>query len=84
MTEVVLYTTPTCKYCVKAKEILNTLAIPFKTIDVQSDIPKRMHMIEISKQMGVPVIEMDGRVIVGADKLESYLSERLYGSTEKK
>lgn len=79
MTEVVIYTTPTCHFCEEAKKLLNSLAIPFKTVDVQSDHKARMHMIEISKSMGVPVIEIDGKVIVGADKLESYLSERLYG-----
>lgn len=51
--------------------------IPYRVIDVTGDDKAKMEMIEKSKQMGVPVIEIDGRIIVGADKLEKYLENRL-------
>ena len=76
-TEVTIYTTRTCKYCEQAKSLLNRLMIPYRVIDVTGDDKAKMEMIEKSKQMGVPVIEIDGRIIVGADKLEKYLENRL-------
>lgn len=76
MKEVVIYTTPTCKYCEQAKSLLNRLMIPYRVIDVTKDDKSKIEMIEKSKQMGVPVIEIDDRIIVGADKLEKYLNAR--------
>ncbi len=79
MQDVLIYTTKTCKYCEQAKSLLNRLMIPYRVIDVTSDNKLKMEMIEKSKQMGVPVIEIDGRIIVGSDKLEKYLEARLHG-----
>lgn len=76
MKEVVIYTTPTCKYCEQAKSLLNRLMMPYRVIDVTKDDKSKIEMIEKSKQMGVPVIEIDDRIIVGADKLEKYLNAR--------
>ena len=62
-----IYSTPTCVYCKMAKDFLNQQKIPFDGIDVSADAKQAQHMIEISGQMGVPVIEIGKEIIVGFD-----------------
>ena len=62
-----IYTTPTCPYCKKAKEFFKQNKIKFKDIDVSTDEKGRDEMIEKSQQMGVPVIEINKKIIVGFD-----------------
>ena len=66
--KVTVYSTPTCPYCIRAKEFLKGRNIEFENIDVSADQEKAQEMIEKSGQMGVPVIDIDGEVIVGFDK----------------
>ncbi|MFH1791003.1 MAG: Uxx-star family glutaredoxin-like (seleno)protein [Candidatus Omnitrophota bacterium] len=63
-----IYTTPPCPYCTRAKEFLKENNISFENIDVSADQAKAQEMINISGQMGVPVVVVDGEVIVGFDK----------------
>lgn len=63
-----VYSTITCPYCVTLKEYLKERGIEFEDIDVSSDEKARDEMVEKSGQMGVPVIDIDGQVIVGFDK----------------
>ena len=65
---VLVYSTPTCPYCIRAKQFLKENAINFKDIDVSKDQEAAQDMIKKSGQMGVPVIEIDGAIIVGFDK----------------
>lgn len=65
---VVVYSTPTCPWCHKAKDYFTEKGIAFSDIDVSVDEAKATEMIEKSGQMGVPVIEIDGKIIVGFDK----------------
>jgi len=65
MMKVKVYTTPTCPYCHMAKHFLEGNNIEFEEIDVASDRKAAEEMIEKSGQMGVPVIEIDGKIIVG-------------------
>jgi len=67
MKKVKIYTTPTCPYCEMAKEFFRENKIEFEEIDVSSDREAAMEMIEKSGQMGVPVIEIDDKIIVGFD-----------------
>ena len=60
-----VYSTPSCPWCVKAKEFLTQKGIKFENIDVSKDAKGRDEMIEKSGQMGVPVIEINDTVIVG-------------------
>lgn len=73
---ITVYSTPTCPYCVMAKEYLKEKNIPFEDVDVSSDPAKAREMIQKSGQRGVPVIDMDGTIIVGFDRnrLETLLS----------
>ena len=63
-----VYSTPTCPYCHAAKEFLKENKIAFEDIDVSKNQDQAQEMIEKSGQMGVPVIEIDGTIIVGYDK----------------
>lgn len=63
-----IYSTPTCVYCKTLKGYFQSNNIEFEDIDVSKDENQLKKMIEISKQMGVPVIDIDGEVIIGFDK----------------
>jgi glutaredoxin-like YruB-family protein len=65
---VTVYSTPTCPYCKMAKEFLAESNVPFKDVDVAADDKAAQQMIDKSGQMGVPVIDIDGTIIVGFDK----------------
>ena len=56
MTEIKVYTTTRCPYCVKAKEFLKSKNIKFKEINVETDSKAAKEMVELSGQSGVPVI----------------------------
>jgi glutaredoxin-like YruB-family protein len=68
MAKVLVYGTQTCPYCIKAKQFLTENNIIFENYDVGSDQVKAAEMVKKSGQMGVPVIEIDGKIIVGFDK----------------
>jgi glutaredoxin 3 len=65
-----VYSTPTCPYCVKAKEYFASKNISYEDYDVSSDREKAKEMIEKSGQRGVPVIDIDGNIVIGFDKLK--------------
>lgn len=67
-TKVRIYSTPTCPYCHAAKEFLKENKIKYEDIDVSKDQAAAQEMIEKSGQMSVPVIEINGKIIVGFDK----------------
>ncbi|MEW6748428.1 MAG: Uxx-star family glutaredoxin-like (seleno)protein [Candidatus Micrarchaeota archaeon] len=66
--DVTIYTTPTCTYCNMAKAYLQSKGVAFKEIDVSKDQEKAREMVRKSQQMGVPVLEINGRIIVGFNK----------------
>lgn len=68
MKKVVVYSTPTCPYCVRAKQFLKDNNIEFENIDVSADQQKSEEMVKISGQMGVPVLDIEGEIVVGFDK----------------
>jgi len=63
-----IYSTPTCVYCNTLKEYLTTLNIAFENVDVSQNEKELEKMVDISGQMGVPVVEIDGNVVIGFDK----------------
>lgn len=65
MKKISIYSTPTCHYCQLVKDFFDENKISFTTFDVASDLEKRKEMIDKSGQMGVPVIDIDGQIIVG-------------------
>ena len=68
MKDIKIYSTPWCHFCQKAKEFLTEKNVPFTNFDVSTDEAKRNEMIEMTGQMGVPVIVIDGDIMVGFDK----------------
>jgi len=68
MPKVKVFSTSMCPYCVTLKEFLKEKNIEFEDIDVSQDKAALDEMIEKSGQMGVPVIEIDGEIVVGFDR----------------
>ncbi|RLE39019.1 NrdH-redoxin [Candidatus Woesearchaeota archaeon] len=68
MSKVKIYTTPTCPYCEMAKDFLKQQNIEFEEIDVASNQEAAQEMINKSGHMGVPQIEINGKIILGFDK----------------
>lgn len=73
--KVTIYSTPTCVYCNMAKKFFNEKGVKYTEYNVGSDLEKRKEMVEKSGQMGVPVIDIGGEVVVGFN--ESAVSEML-------
>ena len=68
MKSVMIYSTPTCPFCIRAKQFLKDNNIEFTHYDVGSDQAKAEEMMKKSGQMGVPVLDIEGTIIVGFDK----------------
>jgi glutaredoxin 3 len=65
---VVVYSTPTCVWCRRAKTYLQSRGVPFRDVDVSQDRAAAMSLVRRTGQTSVPVIEIDGRSIVGFDQ----------------
>jgi glutaredoxin-like YruB-family protein len=63
-----VYSTPTCPWCIKAKEFLKKHKIKFENIDVSTDVKGAKEMVKKSGQMGVPIIDANGEIVVGFDE----------------
>lgn len=63
-----IYSTPTCVYCKTLKEYLSENNFQFEDIDISKDEKKLQKMIKDSGQMGVPVLDIDGEIVVSFDK----------------
>lgn len=65
--KVIIYTTPYCVYCRMAKEFFKKNSVQYEEKDVAVDLKAREYMLQRSGQMGVPVIEVNGKIIIGFD-----------------
>jgi len=65
---VLVFTTPTCPWCTRAKSYLRERSVAFREVDVSRDPVAARDLVRRTGQMGVPVIEIDGRPIVGFDR----------------
>lgn len=66
--DIKVYSTPYCVYCKMAKEFLKENNVQYQEIDVFKDEGARNEMVKVSGQMGVPVIDINGEVIIGFDR----------------
>lgn len=66
--KVVIYSTPICPHCIFAKQFFKEKGIEYTEYNVMEDEEKLHEMVEKSGQMGVPVIDIGGKIIVGFDK----------------
>ncbi len=65
---VTIYTTPTCVYCKMAKEYFTANNVEYTELNVATDEEARNAMMEKSGQMGVPVIDVGGSIVIGFDQ----------------
>ena len=65
-----LYSTPTCVWCAKTREFFKIHKIKYKDYDVSRNKKAKHEMIHKSGQMGVPVIDIDGKIILGYNEGE--------------
>jgi glutaredoxin 3 len=65
---VVVFSSPTCVWCMRAKTYLRTQGVPFRDVDVSRDPAAARDLVRRTGQTGVPVIEIDGVSIVGFDQ----------------
>lgn len=68
MANILVYTTPTCPYCHATKNFLRQLGVPFREVDVSVDPKAARDLIIKSGQMGVPVLDIDGEIVIGFDR----------------
>lgn len=68
MANVKIYTTPSCVYCKMTKEFFQKNSVQYEEKNVATDAQARDEMIAKSGQMGVPVVEVDGKIIIGFDQ----------------
>lgn len=74
--QVTIYSTPTCHFCHAAKEYFDETGVTYQDYNVAEDLEKRKEMIDMTGQMGVPVIRIGDDVVVGFDqaKIKELLS----------
>lgn len=65
MKQVTIYTTPTCVWCKRTKEFFKQHNVSYEEKDVSADEQLAHEMIEKSGQMAVPVVDIDGEIVVG-------------------
>lgn len=68
MAHIKVYSTPTCPYCTMAKQYLSSKNVVFQNIDVSQDQNAAQEMVKKSGQMGVPVLDIDGQLVIGFDR----------------
>ena len=66
--EVTIYSTPVCHFCHAAKDFFKENNVEYTENDVAADAEKRQEMIDMTGQMGVPVIKIGEDVIIGFDE----------------
>ena len=70
MRKVTVYSTSTWPWCTKGKAYLDDNNVEYEAFDVGSDRTKAMEMVEKSGQQGVPVVDIDGKMIVGFNQVK--------------
>jgi len=66
--EVTVYTSPICSWCEAVKDYLRAREIDFEEVDVSADMDRAQEMVERSGQYGVPVIDIDGEMVIGFNR----------------
>jgi len=66
--KVIIFTTASCPWCMRAKQYLQSQKILYKEVDVNRDKQAANEMVRKSSQQGVPQLWIDGRPVVGFDR----------------
>jgi glutaredoxin 3 len=67
-TNIIIYSADWCAYCHAAKEYLNKLGVTFTEKNVEEDPKYAQEAVDKSHQMGIPVLDINGTIIVGFDR----------------
>lgn len=70
MSQVLVYSTDACPYCHMVKDYLKEKGVAFTDFNVAEDEAKSKEMVEKSGQMGVPVVDIDGQIVIGFNREE--------------
>lgn len=72
---IIVFSTPSCTYCNAVKGYFRQKGIRFKDVDISRDSAAAKDMMRRSGQMGVPVVDIGGKIVVGFDrpKIDKYL-----------
>lgn len=75
MNTVEIYTTPNCAFCKMAKQYFKENNITYTEYDVMTDMAKRQEMLDKTHQFGVPVVVINGKIVIGFDqeKIDGFL-----------
>ncbi len=65
---VIVFSTPTCPHCTRAKRYLRARGVRFRDVDVSRDQAAARDMVRRSGQQGVPVLDIGGKIVVGFDR----------------
>ena len=78
MSAITMYTTPTCGFCHMAKKYLESKNVEFDAKDITTDEESYKEVLDKSGQLGVPVIDIEGTIVVGFDrpKIDLILREK--------
>jgi glutaredoxin-like YruB-family protein len=63
-----VYSTPSCPWCTEAKNYLSSKHVQFEDIDVSRNMEAAREMVQKSGQRGVPVLDINGSIVVGFDQ----------------
>jgi len=71
-----IYSTPSCPYCQMAKDFFDEKGLEYEDFNVAIDEKAREEMIQKTGQLGVPVIEINGNIVIGfnREEIEKYLN----------
>lgn len=67
-TKITVYSAAWCAFCHAAKGYLDKLGVKYTDKDVEHDPSAAQEAVQKSGQMGIPVIDIDGTIIVGFDR----------------
>jgi glutaredoxin 3 len=68
MVMVIVYSASWCGFCHAAKQYFDKIGVKYEDKDVEKDVKNAYESVNKSGQMGIPVIDIDGTVIIGFDR----------------
>lgn len=75
---ITVYSAPWCAFCHMAKDYFDKLGVKYDDRDVEQNPQYAQEAVQKSGQMGIPVLDIDGTIIVGFDrpKIDEVLKEK--------